>query len=152
MATPDPDADSNDVEQPLVQHLIELRNRLLRSILCVLLVFAALISFANDIYTFVSAPLQKFIPAGASMIATEVASPFLTPFKLTLFTAIFISIPYLLYQLWAFVAPALYRREKRLAIPLLVSSVVLFYTGMAFAYFVGAKYVKLNAGIVRFRL
>ncbi|TQV72670.1 twin-arginine translocase subunit TatC [Exilibacterium tricleocarpae] len=136
MATLDPDADSNDTEQPLVQHLIELRNRLLRSLLCVLVVFAALFSFSNDIYTFVSAPLQKFLPEGASMIATEVASPFLTPFKLTLFASIFISIPFLLYQLWAFVAPALYRKEKRLAMPLLISSVVLFYTGMAFAYFV----------------
>jgi sec-independent protein translocase protein TatC len=127
---------NDDVEQPLVQHLIELRNRLLKSILCVLLVFAGLFYFANDIYTFVSAPLQKFLPENASMIATEVASPFLTPFKLTLFTSMFIAIPFILYQIWAFIAPALYRNEKRFAIPLLLSSVILFYLGMAFAYFV----------------
>lgn len=136
MNTREQQPDSDDVEQPLVQHLTELRNRLLRSILFVLIVFCSLFYFANEIYSFVSAPLQKFLPENSSMIATEVASPFLTPFKLTLFVAVFISIPYLFYQIWAFVAPALYRREKRLAVPLLVSSVVLFYAGMAFAYFV----------------
>lgn len=126
----------NDIEQPLVNHLIELRDRLLKSILSVLLIFSGLFYFANDIYTFVSAPLQKFLPENSTMIATEVASPFLTPFKLTLFVAVFLSIPFLLYQIWSFIAPALYRREKRLAVPILVSSVILFYAGMAFAYFV----------------
>jgi sec-independent protein translocase protein TatC len=122
--------------QPLVSHLIELRSRLLKSLGLVLVVFLALFSFSNDIYEFVAEPLQRFMPEGTSMIATDVASPFLTPFKLTLYAAVFISIPYLLYQVWAFIAPALYRHEKRLALPLFLSSVVLFYAGMAFAYFV----------------
>ena len=128
--------ESNDRELPLVQHLIELRNRLLRSLLCITIIFLALVGFSNDIYTLVSAPLEAYLPEGSTMIATEVASPFLTPFKLTLFVALVASAPYLLYQLWAFVAPGLYRHEKRLALPLLVSSIVLFYAGMAFAYFV----------------
>ncbi len=123
-------------ELPLVQHLIELRNRLLRCIVVVLMIFAGLFYFANEIYLFVAAPLQKFLPEGSSMIATEVASPFLTPFKLTLFVSVIMAVPYLLYQIWSFIAPGLYRHEKKLAIPLLVSSVLLFYAGMAFAYFV----------------
>lgn len=130
------DNHSDDVEQPLVAHLIELRDRLLRAILAVLLVFLCLFYFANDIYTFVAQPLQKFLPDGTSMIATQVASPFLTPFKMTLFSSVLVALPFLLYQLWSFVAPALYRNEKRLLVPLLVSSVLLFYFGMAFAYFV----------------
>ena len=125
-----------DKTQPLIQHLVELRNHLLRSVLCVILVFASLYYFANDIYGFVAAPLQKFLPESSTMIATEVASPFLTPFKLTLFVSIFLAIPFLLYQIWSFVAPGLYRNEKVIAIPLLISSVLLFYGGMAFAYFV----------------
>lgn len=124
-----------DVEQPLVQHLIELRDRLLRCILIVLLVFAGLFYFANDIYTFVAAPLQKFLPEGAGMIATEVAAPFLTPFKLTLFVSIFVSMPFLIFQLWQFIAPAMYKEERRLALPIFASSVVLFYAGIAFAYY-----------------
>jgi sec-independent protein translocase protein TatC len=126
----------NDAEQPLVQHLIELRNRLLRVIAAVLLIFLALFYFSNDIYQFVAAPLQKFLPETSSMIATEVASPFLAPFKLTLFASVLLAIPYILYQVWAFIAPGLYQHEKRLALPLLASSVVLFYAGLAFAYFV----------------
>lgn len=122
--------------QPLVSHLIELRSRLLKALGCILVVFLGMFSFANEIYEFVAEPLRRFMPEGTSMIATDVASPFLTPFKLTLYAAVFISIPYLLYQVWAFIAPALYRREKRLALPLFLSSVVLFYAGMAFAYFV----------------
>ena len=128
--------DSQDKPQPLVAHLSELRDRLLRSILAVLLVFCALFSFANDIYSFVSQPLRALLPEGSTMIATEVASPFLTPFKLTLVASIFIAIPYVLYQLWSFVAPGMYKHEKRLAFPLLASSVVLFYAGAAFAYYV----------------
>ncbi|MFT5483923.1 MAG: sec-independent protein translocase protein TatC [Halieaceae bacterium] len=127
--------DLDDKPQPLVAHLTELRDRLLRSLLSVLLIFAGLFYFANDIYTYVSEPLRALLPEGSSMIATEVASPFLTPFKLTLVTAIFIAIPYLFYQIWSFVAPGMYKKEKRLAIPLLVSSVLLFYSGAAFAYF-----------------
>jgi sec-independent protein translocase protein TatC len=125
-----------DAPMPLVAHLTELRDRLLRAILAVLVVFVVLFPFANQIYSFVSQPLRALLPPGTSMIATEVASPFLTPFKLTLFTALFVAIPYVLYQIWAFIAPGMYRHEKRFAVPLLASSVALFYTGAAFAYFV----------------
>lgn len=127
--------DSDDAPQPLVAHLTELRTRLLHSVLAVLLIFAGLFAFAGEIYHFVSEPLRRFLPAGTSMIATDVASPFFTPFKLTLVVAVFVSMPYLLYQLWSFIAPGLYRNEKRLAVPLLLSSVVLFYAGVAFAYY-----------------
>ncbi|MEP5763953.1 MAG: twin-arginine translocase subunit TatC [Halieaceae bacterium] len=127
---------AGDAPQPLVAHLTELRDRLLRSFLAVLLIFCGLFAFANDIYSYVSEPLRALLPEGSTMIATEVASPFLTPFKLTLVTALFLAIPYVLYQLWSFVAPGMYKNEKRLAIPLLVSSVLLFYAGAAFAYYV----------------
>jgi sec-independent protein translocase protein TatC len=130
-------SDSNqDQELPLVQHLIELRQRLLRIVIFVLIVFCGLFYFANEIYYLVSAPLQNLLPDNSSMIAVDVISPFLTPLKLTFFVAVLVSIPYILYQIWAFIAPGLYRHEKRLAIPLLTSSVLLFYFGMAFAYFV----------------
>jgi len=125
-----------DTPLPLVAHLTELRDRLLRAILAILVLFIGLFPFANELYSFVSEPLRKYLPEGSSMIATEVASPFLTPFKLTLVLAIFAAIPVILYQIWAFVAPGLYRNEKRIAFPLLASSVVLFYLGAAFAYFV----------------
>lgn len=128
----------DDIDQPLplVAHLTELRDRLLRALLAVLVVFIGLFPFANEIYSFVSEPLRALLPEGTSMIATEVASPFLTPFKLTLVAALFLAIPYVLYQVWSFIAPGMYRHEKRLAIPLLASSVMLFYAGAAFAYFV----------------
>lgn len=132
----DPADASEDQGQPLVAHLTELRDRLLRSLFMVLLIFLALSYFSKDIYAFLAAPLMQHLPSGASMIATEVASPFLAPFKLTLFVALFIAVPYLLYQAWAFVAPGLYRNERRLVMPLLVSSTLLFYAGMAFAYYV----------------
>ncbi|AOR63432.1 Sec-independent protein translocase subunit TatC [Pectobacterium wasabiae] len=122
--------------QPLISHLIELRKRLLNSIICVLAVFIALVYFANDIYQLVSAPLIEQLPAGANMIATDVASPFFAPIKLTVIVSVFIAAPLVLYQVWAFVAPALYKHERRLMMPLLVSSSLLFYSGMAFAYFV----------------
>ncbi len=122
--------------QPLIAHLLELRERLLHSVLCVLLVFLGLFWFANDLYAWLARPLLEKLPEGASMIATEVAAPFLAPFKLTLVLAIFLSVPFLLYQAWAFIAPGLYRHERRLVLPLLVSSTVLFYLGIAFAYFV----------------
>lgn len=128
--------ESIDQPMPLVAHLTELRDKLLRALLAVLLVFICLFPFANEIYAFVSEPLRALLPAGATMIATEVASPFFTPFKLTLMAAIFIAVPYLLYQVWSFIAPGMYRHEKRLAIPLLASSVALFYAGAAFAYYV----------------
>ncbi len=136
MSDIDQNNSSNDQEQPLIAHLVELRSRLLRALLAILVVFSCLFYFANDIYTFVATPLQKFLPEGTSMIATEVASPFLTPFKMTLFTSVLFAMPFLLYQIWSFIAPALYRNEKRIAIPLLISSVLLFYAGMAFAYYV----------------
>lgn len=128
--------DPADQPLPLVAHLTELRDRLLRALLAVLVVFICLFPFANEIYSFVSEPLRALLPEGATMIATEVASPFLTPFKLTLVAAIFLAIPYVLYQIWSFIAPGMYRHEKRLAIPLLASSVLLFYAGAAFAYYV----------------
>ncbi|PLW84251.1 twin-arginine translocase subunit TatC [Kineobactrum sediminis] len=128
--------DSADQPLPLVAHLTELRDRLLRAMLAILVVFICLFPFANEIYAFVSLPLRSLLPEGATMIATEVASPFLTPFKLTLVAAIFLAVPYVLYQVWSFIAPGMYRHEKRLAIPLLASSVLLFYAGAAFAYYV----------------
>ncbi len=130
------DSASSGTEQPLMSHLLELRDRLLRAVLVVLVVFLALFPFGNDIYHFIAQPLMAVLPEGTSMIATQVASPFLTPFKLSLVAAVFLSMPYLLYQLWGFVAPGLYQHEKRLAMPLLASSVLLFYVGVAFAYFV----------------
>lgn len=122
--------------QPFVEHLIELRNRLLYCLGAIALIFLALFSFANDIYTFVATPLQVFLPEQSSMIATEVAAPFLTPFKLTFFVAFVLAIPVILYQAWAFLAPGLYENEKGLVVPLLLSSVILFYIGIIFAYYV----------------
>ncbi len=126
----------NDKELPLVHHLIELRTRLLRVVGVIFALFIVLYAkFANDIYAIVSAPLMKLLPANASMIATDITSPLLTPMKLTFFVALVLAIPYILYQIWAFVAPGLYKHEKRIALPILFSSVILFYIGMAFAYF-----------------
>jgi sec-independent protein translocase protein TatC len=123
------------VEQPLIAHLLELRARLLKSILGVALVFLPMAFFAQDLYSLLAAPLLKLMPHGTSMIATEVASPFLAPFKLSAVAALFVALPWVLYQVWAFVAPGLYRSEQRLVAPLLVSSTLLFYAGVAFAYF-----------------
>ncbi|MCH1488548.1 MAG: twin-arginine translocase subunit TatC [Pseudomonadales bacterium] len=125
-----------DNEQTLVEHLLELRSRLLKSLLVVLLIFMVLVFFANDLYTFFALPIQSLLPDGSTMIATEVTSPFFAPFKLTLILSAFAAAPYLLYQLWSFVAPALYSNEKRLAVPLFASSIALFYLGIAFAYYV----------------
>ncbi len=125
-----------DDTQPLISHLIELRKRLLNSIIAILVIFPALVYFANDIYQLVSAPLISKMPVGATMIATDVASPFFTPIKLTFMVSVILSVPIILYRVWAFVAPALYKHERRLVVPLLVSSTLLFYIGMAFAYFV----------------
>lgn len=123
-------------EGSLISHLLELRDRLLYALIAIAVVFGALLPFTGEVYSLVARPLLAVLPAGSSMIATEVASPFLTPIKLTLAVAIVIAIPFLLYQLWAFVAPGLYKHERRLVMPLLVSSTFLFYTGMAFAYLV----------------
>ncbi len=119
-----------------MSHLLELRDRLLRMVAAIFVVFLALFPFANDIYIFVAEPLMARLPDGTSMIATGVAAPFLTPFKLSLMAAVFLSMPFILYQFWAFVAPGLYQHEKKLVIPLLVSSSFLFYLGMLFAYYV----------------
>lgn len=127
---------AKQAQAPLIEHLIELRSRLMRAVVVVLVIFLGLYSFANDIYTFVAQPLMALLPAGSQMIATEVASPFLAPFKLTLVVAVFLAVPFILHQAWSFVAPGLYDNEKALAIPLLISSVGLFYTGAAFAYYV----------------
>lgn len=126
----------SQAEQPLISHLVELRTRLLRSISAILIVFIALIYFSNNIYDFVAQPLLSQLPEGTSMIATDVATPFLTPIKLTLVVSFFVAIPYLLYQAWAFIAPGLYQHERRLIMPLVVSTALLFYAGMAFAYYV----------------
>ncbi|MCE0814706.1 Sec-independent protein translocase subunit TatC [Buttiauxella sp. S04-F03] len=122
--------------QPLISHLIELRKRLLNSIIAVLVIFLALVYFANDIYQIVSAPLISQMPVGSTMIATDVASPFFAPIKLTIYVSVFLSAPIILYQIWAFIAPALYKHERKLVMPLLFSSTMLFYIGIAFAYFV----------------
>ncbi len=125
-----------DRELPFISHLIELRARLLRIVSGVLLVFVALSPFSNPIYSMLAGPLTRHMPAQSSMIAIDVLSPFLTPLKFTLVLAVFITIPWILYQVWAFIAPGLYQKEKRLALPVLISSTLLFYCGMAFAYFV----------------
>ena len=132
---PEPEQDT-DREMPLIEHLTELRQRLINVIVALLAVFLSLVYFANDIYSFVAEPLRRFLPEGATMIATEVASPFLAPFKLTLVVAAMTVMPYVLFQAWSFVAPGMYRQEKRFALPLLASSIVLFYCGVAFAYYV----------------
>ena len=128
--------DQDDQELSFLEHLVELRSRLLKACSAVLIVLLCLLPFSRKLYQALAAPLTAVLPEGSSMIAIDVASPFLTPFKLALLLALILSIPVVLYQLWAFVAPALYRQEKRLARPLLYSAVVLFYAGCAFAYFV----------------
>lgn len=131
-----PDLPEQDQEQPLISHLLELRQRLMRIILVVLVIFLSIFYFANDLYTYLSAPLTALLPEGTSMIATDVTSPFFAPFKLTLVAAVFLAMPVILHQVWGFIAPGLYSSEKRLAVPLLISSIFLFYAGVAFAYFV----------------
>ena len=126
----------DDVQLPLIEHLIELRNRLLRIILAIVVVFGCMFPFSSEIYSFVSEPLKNLLPAGSSMIATDVTSPFFAPFKLTLVVSAMAAMPVILYQIWAFIAPGLYKHEKRILTPLLFSSVALFYAGMAFAYYV----------------
>lgn len=120
----------------IISHLIELRSRILKALLAVLAVFLCLFYFAQDLYQYLAMPLIATMPEGATMIATAVASPFLAPFKLTLVLSFFVAIPVVLYQIWAFIAPGLYKNEKRLVAPLLASSTLLFYAGMAFAYYV----------------
>ena len=121
--------------QPLVEHLIELRSRLLKIAGIVFVTFIPLLFFANDIYDLISEPLRNLLPPGATMIATEVASPFLTPFKLAFVTSFFITIPFILHQIWGFIAPGLYSSEKKFMGPIFLTSILLFYLGIAFAYF-----------------
>lgn len=130
-----PEPEEQLAEGTLMSHLVELRNRLLRAVATVMVVFLCLAPFARRIFSVVARPLMEQLPEGSQMIATQVVSPFVTPFKTTFFVALFIAMPVVIYQTWAFVAPGLYRREKRFAVPLLVSSVVLFYVGVSFAYF-----------------
>jgi len=133
---PDQAQDQGQGEMTFVEHLVELRNRLLRVVLAVLCFLVVLFPFANDLYALLAEPLLRHLPEGTSMIATQVASPFLTPFKLSIVLSIFLAMPVVLYQVWSFVAPGLYKHERRLIFPLLITSSVLFYLGMAFAYFV----------------
>ncbi len=126
-------------EGTLMSHLLELRSRLMWAAMSVVGVFVCLVPFAQRVFEIVSAPLIAVLPEGSEMIATDVASPFLTPFKTTFFVALFIAMPVVLFQVWQFVAPGLYKHEKRFAVPLIISSIVLFYAGIAFAYFVVFK-------------
>ncbi|RXE94855.1 twin-arginine translocase subunit TatC [Pseudoalteromonas phenolica] len=127
---------SESLQSGFIGHLIELRNRLMKALLSILLIFIALVYFANDIYAFVAAPLVNSLPENSTMIATDVTAPFFAPFKLTLFISLFAAIPFILHQVWSFIAPGLYQHEKRMLVPILVSSIVLFYSGIAFCYFV----------------
>ena len=130
------DSNTEENEQTLTSHLVELRTRLIHALLIILGLFLCLFYFANDLYIILSEPLTDLLPAGTSMIATDVTSPFFAPFKLTIVLALFLSMPFILHQCWSFISPGLYRHEQRLAIPLLVSSILLFYAGIAFAYYV----------------
>jgi sec-independent protein translocase protein TatC len=134
MNEPAPEAETL-AESSLLTHLLELRDRLLRAMIATAIIAAPCLYFANDIFTWLSEPLRAQLPAGTKLIATSVVAPFMAPFKLALLAAIFLAMPVILYQIWAFVAPGLYRHERRFALPLFVSSVVLFYCGTAFAYF-----------------
>lgn len=125
-----------DEGQPLIEHLIELRSRILKSLACVVIIFIPLFYYANPIYAYISEPLRVYLPKGTTMIATQVASPFLAPFKLSMVLAVFIAIPYILHQIWSFISPGLYTSERKIALPLLFSSVVLFYCGVAFSFYV----------------
>ena len=126
----------NQNKNSFIPHLIELRNRLSKILLFILIIFIFLIPFSGEIYNTLSSPLLNALPEGSDMIAIDVASPFLIPFKLVIYLSIFITIPYILYHLWSFIAPGLYNHEKKLVFPLIVSSSILFYLGASFAYFV----------------
>jgi sec-independent protein translocase protein TatC len=157
------EADTEEsVAGSLMSHLVELRDRVVRMVLAVLAFFACLFYWANDIYVYLAEPLTRHLPEGANMIAIDVASPFLTPFKLVLMLSVFLAMPVILHQCWSFVAPGLYANEKRLAGPLLVSSILLFYAGVAFAYYavfplvfgfftsVGPEMVNISTDIGRY--
>jgi sec-independent protein translocase protein TatC len=134
-----PEPEEQLAEGTLMSHLLELRSRIMKAVLAVVVVFLGLTPFMNDVFEIVSKPLREALPEGSEMIVTDVAAPFLTPMKTSFFVALFFAMPVVLFQVWQFVAPGLYKREKRLAIPLLISSIVLFYAGIAFAYFIVFK-------------
>lgn len=136
MASGTPEGGEPLAEGTLISHLLELRMRLVRAAIAVAVVALPCLFFANDIFSLVAQPLMASLPKGATMISTSVVAPFMTPFKLALYVALFIAMPVVLYQIWAFVAPGLYKHERRFGVPLLVSSIVLFYAGIAFAYYV----------------
>ncbi len=127
---------NSQTDMPLLSHLLELRDRLLKSVIAIIIIFLSLIYWANDIYLLLSAPLREHLPETSAMIATDIVAPFLTPFKMTAILSVFVAMPFLLHQAWAFISPGLYQHEKKFAFPLLFSSIVLFYAGLAFAYFV----------------
>jgi sec-independent protein translocase protein TatC len=145
--TPAPDGDGSSGEQSFLSHLVELRQRLVRAALAIVIVFLALTPFMKQIFDLLSHPLMVALPAGTKLLATGVITPFMVPLKLTLFTAFIIALPYVLYQVWAFVAPGLYKHEKRLALPIIATSVLMFGLGMAYCYFVVFGFVfKFIAG------
>lgn len=127
---------NDDADMPLMAHFAELRTRFIRIFLAVIAVFLALVGFSRQLYDYISNPLVALLPSEASLIATDVASGFIAPIKLTFFVSLFISVPFIIAQIWGFISPGLYRHEKRTALPLLLSAIVLFYVGVAFAYFV----------------
>jgi sec-independent protein translocase protein TatC len=132
----DPDREPETLaEGTLISHLLELRDRLLRATIAVAILSIPCVIYADELFEFIARPLMQKLPSGASMIATNVIAPFMTPFKLAIVAAVFLAMPYVLYQAWAFIAPGLYRHEKRFALPLLISSIILFYGGVAFAYY-----------------
>jgi sec-independent protein translocase protein TatC len=132
----DPDREPETLaEGTLISHLLELRDRLLRATIAVAILSIPCVIYADELFEFIARPLMQKLPSGASMIATNVIAPFMTPFKLAIVAAVFLAMPYVLYQAWAFIAPGLYRHEKRFALPLLISSIILFYGGIAFAYY-----------------
>ncbi|MES1966121.1 twin-arginine translocase subunit TatC [Psychrobacter sp. AH5] len=126
-------------DMPITEHLIELRRHLIKICAAILVIFLALVGFSRELYDFLSDPLVAQLPANSTMIATDITSNFMAPIRLTIFVAAFFAMPYILYQIWSFVAPGLYKKEKKVAIPVLLSSIVLFYAGVAFAYFVVLK-------------
>lgn len=131
-------------DMPITEHLIELRSHLIKIFVAVLVIFLALVGFSRELYDFLSDPLVAQLPANSTMIATDITSNFMAPIRLTIFVAAFFAMPYILYQIWSFVAPGLYKKEKKIAVPVLLSSIFLFYAGVAFAYFVVLK------GVLRF--
>ena len=137
----EPSQDNTLVDMPITEHLIELRRHLIHAFAAVLVIFLALAGFSREIYDIFSAPLTALLPVNSSMIATDITSSFLAPIKLTLYLAVILAMPYILYQIWSFIAPGLYKHEKRIALPVLLSSVILFYLGIAFAYYVVLKSV-----------